>query len=187
MSGFGIEHERFRLDELPSAQALELIAFQMPLTTSFSGDWPTRPGGVHRDSSGRPIILHCAPNRWLIPAADSAVTALVGDAVASQACARIDVTGKWRAFRMSGPAARRLLASTMDVEAALEGFDCASLVLFDCPAVLARSNDAYLVWVQRSYCAGFVSAIRNQLAALPAGHDVAHAGQPREPHAMDST
>jgi hypothetical protein len=44
-----------------------------------------------------------------------------------------------------------VLAVTADVVAKLHGRDCASLTLFDCPGIAARSGDGVEVWVLSSY------------------------------------
>jgi hypothetical protein len=41
----------------------------------------------------------------------------------------------------------------------LETRDCAAVVLFDCPAVLATSAQGYLIYVQSSYAADFKAAV----------------------------
>ncbi len=98
--------------------------------------------------------LQIAAGRWLIPnqkpalPADFAIT---------------EVSGKWREIRL--PSAARLLANTVDVEALLNGRDCARTALFDCPAILVRRGAEYTVWVERSYEHAFNVAVQ-QAAAL---------------------
>ena len=43
------------------------------------------------------------------------------------------------------------LASGADVEALLEGRDCAALSLFDCPVIVARAEEGLELWLQSSY------------------------------------
>jgi hypothetical protein len=104
----------------------------------------------------RGTALQIAADRWLIPERRPALPA--GFAVT-------DVTGKWREIQLSSLPAHRLLANTVDVEALLAGRGCARTALFECPAILARSNAGYTVWVERSYEHAFNVAIQ-QAAAL---------------------
>jgi hypothetical protein len=118
--------------------------------------WPTAPGAVRRGATGTPVILHHAHARWLVSCSDPEVRAWV-DAVLAAGCVATDVSAKWRGFRLS--AAARALASTLDVEATLSDRDCASVALFDCPAIVARSETDYLVWVPRSFSTAFLTAL----------------------------
>jgi len=101
-------------------------------------------------------ILQIAADRWLIPNRQPALPA--GFVVT-------DVTGKWREIRLTSPSAASLLANTVDVAALLAGRDCARTALFDCPAILARLDLGYSVWVERSYEHAFNVAVE-QAAAL---------------------
>ena len=102
----------------------------------------------------RGSALQIAADRWLIPyqkpalPADFAIT---------------DVSGKWREARLT--AAAKVLANTVDVEALLDGRDCARTALFDCPSILVRRDAGYAVWVERSYEHAFNVAVQ-QAAAL---------------------
>ena len=49
--------------------------------------------------------------------------------------------------------------------AVLESRDCAAVVLFDCPAVLAAAATGYRVYVKASYVADFSTAIERLLAS----------------------
>jgi len=44
-----------------------------------------------------------------------------------------------------------LLARSIDVAAVLTDRECAAVVLFDCPAILARRDDAFNLWIAASY------------------------------------
>jgi heterotetrameric sarcosine oxidase gamma subunit len=121
--------------------------------------WPAPPGAVRHDGDGRPVLLHFAPARWLVPAPHPDIAALLGAAAAAGAGSVIDVEGKWTAFRLLGPGARRLLASTIDVEPLLAARECAAATLFDCPAVLASVPAGFAIWVRSSYAADFVTAV----------------------------
>ncbi len=100
--------------------------------------------------------LQIAADRWLSLDRQPALPA---------GFASTDVTGKWREIRLTSPSAARLLANTVDVEALLTGRVCARTTLFDCPAILARLDTGYAVWVERSYEHAFNVAVQ-QVAAL---------------------
>ena len=70
----------------------------------------------------------------------------------------IDATGKWREFHLSGPDAGRALGLSIDSESVLDGRECASVVLFDCPCVLARVSSGYAIWVRASFAVDFEAA-----------------------------
>jgi hypothetical protein len=100
-------------------------------------------------------ILQIAADRWLtlnrpppLAASDFAIT---------------DVTGKWRPIRLDEP--EKILANTVDVQALLAGRECARTSLFDCPALLQKVGDEYVVWVERSYEHAFNVAVQ-QVASL---------------------
>jgi heterotetrameric sarcosine oxidase gamma subunit len=145
--------------ETPSPEPmLEFAAFGFPLGGAFVVGWPAAPGAVRHDAAGRPVLLHFAPARWLVPAPHPDIAALIDAATQAGAGAVVDVDGKWKAVELLGPGAARLLASTIDVEAVLGGRECAAVTLFDCPAVLARVPDGFGIWVRSSYAADFVAA-----------------------------
>jgi sarcosine oxidase gamma subunit len=147
-----------RLEPQPPEPVLEFAAFGFPLGGAFVVGWPAPPGAVRHDGDGRPVLLHFAPARWLVPAPRPDIAAVLEAATAAGAGAVIGVEGKWTAFRLVGPGAGRLLASTVDVESLLAGRECGALPLFDCPAVLTRLPDGFAIWVQSSYAADFVAA-----------------------------
>jgi heterotetrameric sarcosine oxidase gamma subunit len=148
-----------RLESLAPGPMLEFAAFGFPLGGAFVVGWPAAPGAVRHDGNGRPVLLHFAPARWLAPAPHPDIAALIEAATQAGAGAVFDVDGKWRALELIGPGAARLLATTLDVAAALDGRECAAVMLFDCPAVLARVPDGFAVWVRASYAADFVAAV----------------------------
>jgi sarcosine oxidase gamma subunit len=163
-SAFIKTDEVFRMDVIPSAQDVEVIALPSQPAFDCSSKWPTHPGAAQLGCDGRTSILHYAADRWLVSGPGVSATLLA--AAAPQAYATIDVTGKWQAFRLCGERSGRLLASTIDIETALAGRDCAGVTLFDCPAIVARTDGMYLVWVQRSYGTDFQAALHNQLLVL---------------------
>jgi heterotetrameric sarcosine oxidase gamma subunit len=150
---------RWRLEPRPPEPMLEFAAFGFPLGGAFVVGWPAAPGAVRRDEAGRPVLLHFAPARWLVPAPHPDITALIEAATVAGAGAVVDVDGKWRAMELLGSGAARVLASSVDVEAVLDARECAAVTLFDCPAVLARRPDGFAIWVRSSYAADFVAAV----------------------------
>jgi sarcosine oxidase gamma subunit len=102
--------------------------------------------------------LHFAPARWLLPDPDAELGAWLSAAEAGAGTA-VEVEGKWAALELNGPDASRLLSSSLDVAAVLDARDCAAVVMFDCPGVLATSSQGYLVYVQSSYAADFKAAV----------------------------
>jgi len=137
-----------RLDALPADSVQELIA-HAPLPPT--APWPPQPGALVRDPGGMPQVLHFAPGRWLLTGA----AAGAGADVAAEAdyARRVDVTGKWQAYALTGAGAATLLANTLSPEAVLLGRQCAAVSLFDCPCVLARIEAGFAIWVQASYAA----------------------------------
>src|SRR4029434_11162257 len=118
--------------------------------------------------------LPIAPRRWLCINANADDITKAVDVGAHI----VDVEGKWAAYGCGGPAARRALAAAVDVDAVLEARDCASLPLFDCPAVLARAGrDAFIVCVQSSYVPSFETAY---LGSLEAASTIVHLGGSNE-------
>jgi sarcosine oxidase gamma subunit len=146
---------------LPESRVLEVVCY---VASTRPAGWPTAPGAVLRDPAGLPGLLHFAPGRWLVPSSALDPNTLL--AAAAGCCATVDVTGKWQAFVVTGDGASRLLASTLAVDAALEARDCAAVTLFDCPAILARAGDGYLVWVQSSYAADFLATAQRLTKTL---------------------
>jgi hypothetical protein len=52
-----------------------------------------------------------------------------------------------------------MLSATVNLEAVLPaGRDCAAVALFDCPAVILRAPNGFLVWVTTSHVADFTAA-----------------------------
>ena len=110
--------------------------------------------------------LPIAPRRWLWLNADANEIEIV---TASGAVV-VDVDGKWTAFTCSGAAARRAFATAIEVGTVLEPRGCASVAIFDCPAVLARKGqEGFIVCVQSSYAASFEAAYAVAAGAAPAG------------------
>ncbi len=147
------------LARTPAVPVVEFVAFAYPFEGAMGVAWPTAPGAACHDGAGRPTRLHMAPGRWLLPAPDQATLALVEAAAVAGLGAGTEVTGKWQGLELTGAGATRLLASTLDVVAVLEGREGAAVTLFDCPAVLARIPDGYAIWVRASYVSDFMTAV----------------------------
>lgn len=127
-----------------------------PSATAPPAPWDAPPGAVlSSDSLG--LALHFAPARWLLL---GTAAALVDAALQSGALA-IDVEGKWTLIELTEPYARRALSAAVNVEAVLDGRDCAAATLFDCPAVIARRDGyaGYFVCVHASYAFSFNLAL----------------------------
>jgi heterotetrameric sarcosine oxidase gamma subunit len=139
-------------------QCFEFVAPVMPLKT-FNGALPIEPGGVLRDRDGRAELLHFAPHRWLVPAPSAALHEILANLDLAGDGALVDVDGKWQSFRLEGDGATRILESSVNVDATLSGRACAAVVLFDCPAVLARDGNGFDCWVMSSYAESLLSAI----------------------------
>ena len=158
-----------RIEHGAAARTLEFAGWSWPSDALARGGWPVESGAVRRDAQQRPVLLHYAPARWLAPAAGAPQQATLEAAAARGAGALVDVTGKWSAFELAGPGAARLLAFTIDIDAALAGRECAAVTLMDCPAIVARSAEGFHVWVQASYATHFLDTAELCGAALRRG------------------
>ena len=154
---------RCTLERLPAARMVEFVFFDPFADARGAGTAPL-PGGAGRGANGDPVILHFAAGRYLLPDPAPELDAWIAAAVAQGSGTAIEVEGKWAALELSGPDAARLLSSSLDVAAVLESRDCAAVVLFDCPAVLAAAATGYRVYVKASYIADFSTAIERLLA-----------------------
>ena len=122
------------------------------------------PGSVSVDEATGARWLHHAPGRWLVWAPEGGaglssppVTAM--DAVAAGTAVWFDAGGKYHRFSFEAEAGRAVLSSTVNLDAVLSaGRECAAVALFDCPAVLLRSSNGFLVWVTTSHVADFTAA-----------------------------
>ncbi|MBS0374267.1 MAG: hypothetical protein JSR73_06775 [Proteobacteria bacterium] len=148
-----------RLERRSAGPLLEFAAFGFPLGGAFVVGWPAAPGAVRHEPDGRPALLHFAPARWLAPAAEADVRALIAAAIEAGAGVAVDVEGKWQPFELHGDGADRVLAATLDVGAALEGRECAAVTLFDCPAVVTRLPGGYAIWIRASYAQHFEASV----------------------------
>jgi sarcosine oxidase gamma subunit len=107
------------------------------------------------------MLLHFAPRRWLVPAPDAALLAGLNDLAGRGLGTLVDVEGKWHKIHAAGPGAAQAIASTISVKAVLGDRGCAAVTLFDSPAVLARHEAAFDLWVAASYLDHFLDVTRN--------------------------
>ena len=152
---------RCTLERLPAARMVEFVFFD-PFGDARGAGTAPLPGGARRGANGDPVILHFAAGRYLLPDPAPELHAWIAAAVAQGSGTAIEVEGKWEA-------AARLLSASLDVAAVLESRDCAAVVLFDCPAVLAAAATGYRVYVKASYIADFLTAIERLRASLGVG------------------
>lgn len=145
---------------------LEFKTFKYPLTGTIMENLWASLGAVQRDRSGRAVLMHFAVGRFLAPSPTSDVVAMLTALQSAGVGALVDVRGKWRAFVLTGPAAERLLSSTVNLTLVLGNRGCAALHLFDCPSVLALRADVFEVWVEASYAAGFRLCLDDVLQSL---------------------
>jgi heterotetrameric sarcosine oxidase gamma subunit len=137
---------------------VEFVFFEPSGDARRAGTLPL-PGSAGRNANGDATILHFAPGRYLLPDPAPESEAWIATAEAQGIGTAVEVEGKWATLELSGPDAARLLSSSLDVAAVLESRDCAAVVLFDCPAVLAVAATGYRVYVKASYLADFSAAI----------------------------
>lgn len=145
-----------RLQLTPPADCFEFIVVGAP---PDDGDWPRRPGQVARDAGGRARLLHFAPGRWLVPDPEAGERARLAALAAAGRGVLVEVSGKWQAVALAPGVAAAVLASTLEFEAVLAGREAAAVVLFDCPAILARSGNDFALWVAASYLASFTRVV----------------------------
>jgi heterotetrameric sarcosine oxidase gamma subunit len=158
---------------LPLVTAIEVVLVgEQAMPAAFPAE------GLAGVDAGGPIErlgpLPIAPQRWLWLGADASEAArLAGDGAQI-----VDVEGKWTVFECAGAAARRSLASAVDVDLVLDARRCASVTLFDCPAVLLRAGtDRYVVCVHSSYASSFEAAFAAASKAACHGQDPGRRGE----------
>ncbi len=126
----------------------------------LSNDLPLSPGSIRFDAAGSAAALAIAPRRWLIPAPTPLLLGRLRELDDQGRGTLSDVDGKWQALDARGAESRRLLESTIDLNETLNQRGCASTVLFDCPAVIARRETGFDLWVGSSYLHSFLAAAR---------------------------
>jgi sarcosine oxidase gamma subunit len=143
---------------LPLAACCEFVAYPgRGVEAAAISAWPATPGQVLRDATGRPALLHFAPDRWLVPAPTPSLLQELSSLEAAGRGFLIDVEGKWQEVRIAVELAHHILSSSIDVETVLAARDCAAVMLFDCPAILARSDTTFNVWIAVSYLQSFLA------------------------------
>ena len=149
---------RYAFEVGPQAPCFEFVTYAAP--DAIGDALPVRPGQVLCDDAARPTLLHFAPRRWLVPAPDATLVARLTGLAAGGLGALVDVEGKWRKVLVDGSGAARAIASTINVEGVLRNRGCAAVSLFDAPAILARVEAAFDLWVAASYLDHFVDVTR---------------------------
>jgi sarcosine oxidase gamma subunit len=142
----------------PLRHVVEFKAYDYPITGAWAARFPTAPGAVTRNGLGQCELLHIAAAHWLAPEPSTELAALLDDATTAGAGVQIRVDGKWQAIMLAGAGARRALARTVPLDTILAARDCAAVSLFDCPAVIARSEAGFDLWVQASYAADLLAS-----------------------------
>lgn len=106
------------------------------------------------------VAVYChAPARWLLILPDAVDPATLDGLRQADEGVLVEVSGKYHAVPFVDEAGRRLLASTVNLEAVLPaGRDCAAVTLFDAPAVLARADGGFIAWVTASHVRDFTAA-----------------------------
>jgi hypothetical protein len=151
---------------LPLAPCFEFIAYPgSAVGGGIRGAWPAKPGAALRDATGRPRLLHFAPERWLAPAPEAALWHELTRLEREGRGVLVDVEGKWQEMRLAEPQGRHILSSGIDVEGVLAGRDCAAVVLFDCPGILARHEDTFALWIAASFAQSWI-AVSSSLPSL---------------------
>jgi heterotetrameric sarcosine oxidase gamma subunit len=110
------------------------------------------PGVVRRYADGG-ALLHMGPGRWLL--VGRALEWESATVTAAEACGGllVDVSAKWRRLSVTGTRAELHLSRLLSVTQVLHERGCAPVAVLDCPAVLARCEDGFELWVARSWAA----------------------------------
>ena len=146
-----------------SERCFEFVAMRGVSRELLGHDWPIAAGAVGRTATQRACLLHVAPGRWLAPDPDPELAARLDLHVKSGVGLLIDVAGKWHRIALPELGAARLLATGVFVDIVLAERACASLWLFDCPVVLARTGAQFELWVQSSYAPSFTATLESIL------------------------
>jgi len=121
-----------------------------------------RAGCATRGPEGADIVLHPAPDRWLVAEASAAIVTDLRAAEREGLGVLTEVTGKWRRIRitpLTPDAGPHPLSAAMPLELMLAGRECAALWVYDCPAVVVRCAGEVELWVEASYEASAVSML----------------------------
>ena len=164
MSATGTDIVAQAITALPLATCYEFVAYPgRNMEAAAIGAWPAGAGQVLRDATGRSALLHFAPDRWLVPAPPPILLQELSSLERAGRGTLLDVEGKWQEVRIAPERAHHILSRGIDVETVLADRECAAVMLFDCPAILARSGATINLWIGASYLQSFIAVI----AALP--------------------
>lgn len=142
----------------PLAACYEFVAYPgRQVDAAAISAWPARPGRALRDAAGRPVLLHFAPDRWLVPAPPPILLQELASLERAGRGCLIDVEGKWQEVRIASEHAHYILSTSIDVETVLAARECAAVMLFDCPAILARSDGRFHLWIAASFLQSFLA------------------------------
>lgn len=142
----------------PLAACYEFVAYPgREVDAAAISAWPARPGQALRDAAGRPLLLHFAPDRWLVPAPPPILLQELSALERAGRGCLIDVEAKWQEVRIASEHAHYILSSSIDVETVLAARQCAAVTLFDCPAILARSDSTFSIWIATSFLQSFLA------------------------------
>ena len=143
---------------LPPGACFEFVTYSgTPSEIATGGAWPAEPGQASQDAAGRPAMLHFAPDRWLVPAPAPDLLQQLASLERGGGGMLVEVEGKWQQLQLAAKHGRRILSSSIDVEAVLAGRHCAAVMLFDCPGIVARNGESFDVWMVASFVESFVA------------------------------
>jgi sarcosine oxidase gamma subunit len=146
------------LSAQPLAACYEFVGYPgRDVGAAAIGAWPAKPGQVLRDAAARPVLLHFAPDRWLVPAPPPILLQELSSLERAGRGCLIDIEGKWQEVRIASEHAHYILSRGIDVETVLAARECAAVMLFDCPAILARSDGALNLWIAASFLQSFLA------------------------------
>jgi heterotetrameric sarcosine oxidase gamma subunit len=146
---------------VPLESCFEFVAYPGRAAAAAAlSAWPARAGQALRDGAGQPTVLYFAPDRWFIPAPAPTLLSQLAALERADCGTLIDVDGKWQELRIAPEQAQRMLARSIDVATVLADRDCAAIRLFDCPAILARHEAAFKVWIEASFAQSFLAVSR---------------------------
>jgi heterotetrameric sarcosine oxidase gamma subunit len=153
----------WRLGESPGAGIATIMArrghgetLAASVRETFGIELPAGPG---RTESRDIVILGTGPGAWIALCPDEATAATIAPRLAESA-AVTDQTGGYRLFRLTGPAARRLLQAGVSIDLDPPAFAAGSVAVTNIAqvnAVLSQVDDApgYDILIFRSYGASF--------------------------------
>jgi sarcosine oxidase gamma subunit len=143
---------------LPLAACFEFVMYSgKPSEVATAGAWPAAPGQASQDAAGRLTMLHFAPDRWLVPAPAPELLQELASLERGGCGMLVEVEGKWQQVQLAAKHSRRILSSSIDVEVVLAGRQCAAVMLFDSPGIVARNGESFDVWMVASFVESFIA------------------------------